>query len=85
MVNRVWRWHFGRGLVVSTDNFGLLGERPTHPGLLDWLSVRLIRDGWSIKRLHRLIVLSRTYGLSSQVNAAAGQQDPENRGWGEAA
>ncbi|GIT31362.1 MAG: hypothetical protein Ct9H300mP1_34080 [Planctomycetaceae bacterium] len=79
LVNRVWRWHFGRGLVVSTDNFGLLGEPPTHPGLLDWLSVRLIRDGWSIKRLHRLIVLSRTYGLSSQANAVAVQQDPDNR------
>ena len=79
MVNRVWRWHFGRGLVVSTDNFGLLGERPTHPGLLDWLSVRLIRDGWSIKSLHRLIVLSRTYGLSSHANAVTVQQDPDNR------
>ena len=79
LVNRVWRWHFGRGLVRSTDNFGLLGERPTHPRLLDWLAVRFVHDGWSIKRLHRLVVLSRTYGLSPRVDAAVVRRDPNNK------
>ena len=58
MVNRVWRWHFGQGLVRTADNFGLLGEKPTHPELLDWLARRFVEDGWSVKALHRLIVLS---------------------------
>ncbi|MBO0698303.1 MAG: DUF1549 domain-containing protein, partial [Zavarzinella sp.] len=61
LVNRVWRWHFGQGIVRSVDNFGRLGERPTHPALLDWLARRFVVDGWSIKSLHKLIVLSATY------------------------
>ena len=65
-VNRVWRWHFGTGLVRTTDNFGLLGERPSHPELLDWLARRFIADGWSLKSLHRLILLSATWQQSSQ-------------------
>ena len=64
IVNRVWRWHFGRGLVPSTDNFGLLGESPTHPELLDWLACRFVADGWSVKSLHRLIVTSAVYQLA---------------------
>ncbi|MEE3369874.1 MAG: PSD1 and planctomycete cytochrome C domain-containing protein [Planctomycetota bacterium] len=79
IVNRLWRWHFGRGLVGTPDNFGRLGELPTHPQLLDWLAVRFVEDGWSIKSLHRMILSSATYQLSSQVAAQAARVDPENR------
>jgi hypothetical protein len=65
IVNRVWRWHFGRGLVRSVDNFGLLGDKPTHPELLDWLAASFVEDGWSIKALHRRILLSATYQQAS--------------------
>ncbi len=78
-VNRVWRWHFGRGLVRSTDNFGLLGEAPSHPELLDWLARRFIADGWSIKSLHRLILLSSTWQQSSTPSPETLKRDPENR------
>ena len=78
-VNRVWRWHFGRGLVRSTDNFGLLGEAPTHPALLDWLARRFIADGWSVKSLHRLILNSSTYQQSSTPTPETIRLDPENR------
>lgn len=79
IVNRVWRWHFGQGLVSTPDNFGKLGERPSHPELLDWLSTRFIEQGWSLKKLHRLIMLSQTYQMSSDHNAANAAVDPENR------
>ncbi len=79
MVNRVWRWHFGAGLVKSMDNFGLLGDKPSHPELLDWLALRFVNDGWSIKALHRLIVLSSTYQVSSHVTPENMERDPENR------
>jgi hypothetical protein len=78
-VNRIWRWHFGRGLVRSTDNFGLLGEAPTHPELLDWLARRFIADGWSVKSLHRLILNSSTYQQSSTRAPETVRLDPENR------
>lgn len=78
-VNRVWRWHFGRGLVRTTDNFGLLGETPSHPELLDWLARQFIADGWSVKSLHRRIVTSSTYQQTSTPNAEALVKDPENR------
>jgi hypothetical protein len=81
IVNRVWAWHFGRGLVASTENFGVQGERPTHPELLDWLARRFIASGWSIKELHRLILLSSTYRMASvhkNVNQYS-NLDPENR------
>ena len=88
-VNRVWRWHFGKGLVRTTDNFGLLGEAPTHPELLDWLARRFIADGWSIKSLHRVILNSSTYqqaSLSSRTRESSDRSlttsataDPENR------
>jgi hypothetical protein len=61
MVNRIWQHHFGRGLVVSSDNFGTRGQRPTHPELLDWLACRFMESGWSIKAMHRLLLNSSTY------------------------
>ncbi len=76
MVNRLWRWHFGQGLVRTPDNFGRLGEAPTHPALLDWLAQRFVASGWSIKAMHRLIMKSATYQLSA---AADPTPDPENR------
>ncbi|MCA9078033.1 MAG: DUF1553 domain-containing protein [Planctomycetaceae bacterium] len=79
MVNRIWQWHFGDGLVRTPDNFGKLGERPTHPELLDWLAVQFVDEGWSIKAMHRLIMLSSTYQMSTTYDAVAAEQDPENR------
>ncbi len=70
LVNRVWRWHFGRGLVRTTENFGLLGEAPSHPELLDWLARRFVADGWSLKSLHRLILNSSVYQQSSSVEGS---------------
>lgn len=81
LANRVWRWHFGRGLVASTDNFGTLGDRPTHPELLDWLAHRIVEDNWSIKALHRRLVLSNTYRQSTEVSPATLTADLDNRLW----
>lgn len=78
MVNRVWQQLFGVGLVRTPDDFGAYGEQPTHPELLDHLATRFMREGWSIKRLIRSIVLSRTYQLSSACDDALRQADPEN-------
>ena len=78
MVNRVWRWHFGRGLVATTDNFGLLGERPSHPDVLDWLAAWFMDNGWSVKKLNTLILTSATYQMSSTASPAALQQDANN-------
>jgi len=79
MVNRIWHWLFGRGLVATTDNFGVRGSRPTHPDLLDWLAAQFVEDGWSIKQTVRRIVLSRTYQLGSRPSAAAAAGDLGNR------
>lgn len=81
IVNRVWRWHFGRGLVESTENFGVLGDRPSHPELLDYLARWFIESGWSIKELNRLILTSATYRMSSVHPEAQSALaiDPENR------
>lgn len=79
MVNRVWRWHFGRGLVRTPDNFGLLGEAPTHPELLDSLSREFANSGWSLKRLHRQLMESSTYQLDSNPTQKLIDADPENR------
>ncbi len=79
MVNRVWRWHFGQGIVRTTDNFGRLGERADNQALLDWLARRFVASGWSVKALHRLVMLSRTYQLSANGDARAAELDPENR------
>jgi mono/diheme cytochrome c family protein len=79
IVNRVWQWHFGEGVVRTPSNFGKLGELPTHPELLDWLAASFIEDGWSLKKLHRRIMLSATYQQSSKVPHERIDQDPENR------
>lgn len=84
LVNRVWRWHFGKGLVTTTDNFGLLGEAPSHPELLDWLARRFIDGGWSLKALHRLILKSSTYQQGSRTAPEVAARDPENRLFGRA-
>lgn len=78
IVNRVWRWHFGRGIVGTTDNFGHLGERPTNPELLDWLAADFMQNGWSLKALHRTILLSSVWQQSSDLNPAARRKDPDN-------
>ena len=77
-VNRVWHHLFGRGIVASTDNFGVLGERPSHPELLDFMADRFVKEGWSVKRLIREIVISRTYQMSSRLDPDADSVDPEN-------
>ncbi len=80
-VNRVWRWHFGQGIVKSTENFGVLGDRPSHPELLDWLASYFVKSGWSTKSLHRLILSSSSYQMmSSHPNSEHNMRlDPENR------
>ncbi len=78
MVNRVWHWHFRRGVVSSVDNFGLLGQKPTHPELLDWLASQFVANHWSVKHLHRTIMLSQTYQMGAQAQATAAEVDPEN-------
>lgn len=78
-VNRVWQHHFGEGLVRSPDNFGKLGEAPTHPALLDWLALRFIEQGYSTKKLHRLMLLSSAYQMSTTYDERAAQIDPDNR------
>ena len=78
-VNRVWQWHFGEGLVTTPSDFGSRGEQPTHPELLDWLAGEFIASGWSVKSLHRLIMSSRTYQLSSVDDEANLAVDPGNR------
>ena len=81
MVNRIWRWHFGQGLVASTDNFGILGERPSHPELLDWLARKFIAEGWSVKAMHRHIMASAAYQRATKPAADARRSvvDSENR------
>ena len=75
MVNRVWRWHFGRGIVPTPDNFGLLGTNPTHPELLDWLANQFIQSNWSIKDLHKTIMFSNTYKQASTLIPASDEKD----------
>ncbi|PYV19421.1 MAG: hypothetical protein DMG07_01890 [Acidobacteria bacterium] len=79
MVNRIWHHHFGRGIVASLNNFGKMGERPTHPELLDWLAAEFVARGWSIKQMHRLVMTSRAYRMASSFESAADQKiDPDN-------
>jgi Protein of unknown function (DUF1553)/Protein of unknown function (DUF1549) len=79
MVNRIWQHHFGAGIVGSPSDFGVMGERPTHPELLDWLAGEFVRGGWSIKRMHRLIMTSAAYRQSSDYRADAAKLDPGDR------
>ena len=83
IVNRVWQYHFGQGIVRTPSNFGFLGERPTHPELLDWLAATFVGKGdWSLKKLHRLIMLSNTYQQASSASPLAMRLDPDNRLFG---
>ena len=79
MMNRLWQHHFGRGIVRSPNNVGLLGDSPTHPELLDWLAAKFSADGWRMKPMHKLIVMSNTYRMSSRGNEVALAKDPLNQ------
>ncbi len=79
MVNRIWQHHFGEGLVRTPNNFGKMGEPPTHPELLDWLATEFVREGWSMKAMHRLMMNSQTYQRSTDDVAANLKDDEENR------
>ena len=78
MVNRIWQHHFGRGIVRSTNDFGQLGTRPTHPELLDWLASEFIASGWRLKAMHKLIMTSNAYRMSAQSNPRCVEQDANN-------
>ena len=78
MVNRLWRHHFGKGLVGTPSDFGTMGDEPTHPELLDWLATEFVARGWSIKAMHRLILTSATYRQSSVSDGPGRAIDPEN-------
>jgi len=79
IVNRIWHHHFGRGIVSTLDNFGKMGDRPTHPELLDWLAVEFVNRGWSIKKMHRLIMTSEAYRMASAFEDAADREkDPQD-------
>ncbi len=82
IVNRIWAHHFGRGLVGSLGDFGMLGERPTHPELLDWLATEFMESGWQLKRLHRLILNSTTYQQTSRRSDQLDRVDPDNHLYG---
>ncbi len=79
VVNRIWYWHFGNGIVNTPSDFGLAGERPSHPELLDWLALSFMENGWSIKWLHRQILLSAAYQRSTAMNEDAYAADADNR------
>ena len=81
IVNRLWHHHFGAGIVRTVDDFGVMGQPPTHPKLLDHLAAELMREGWSLKHIHRLIVLSNTYRMSSRAQPEADRVDPLNNLW----
>lgn len=79
MANRIWQWHFGVGLVATPSDFGRSGQRPSHPELLDWLAAEFIRSGWSVKHLHRQILLSATYGQANSIDPKAQAIDADVR------
>lgn len=79
MANRLWQGHFGQGLVRTPNNFGFAGERPSHPELLDWLAAEFREQGWSMKRMHRMLLLSSTYQQSALADAAKREKDADNR------
>jgi Protein of unknown function (DUF1553)/Protein of unknown function (DUF1549)/Planctomycete cytochrome C len=78
MVNRLWQHHFGRGIAPSSSDFGKLGEQPTHPELLDWLAAEFMSQGWSLKTMHRMMVMSQAYRMSSEPSSASLETDPQN-------
>ncbi|MBY0528387.1 MAG: PSD1 and planctomycete cytochrome C domain-containing protein [Gemmataceae bacterium] len=78
MVNRIWQYHFGRGIVRSASNYGYMGTPPTHPELLDWLASEFVARKWSVKAMHKLMLTSNAYRMSSRVNESALARDPEN-------
>ncbi|MCP4513109.1 MAG: DUF1553 domain-containing protein, partial [Fuerstiella sp.] len=78
MVNRIWQHHFGRGIVRTSSDFGFQGTRPTHPQLLDWLAAKFVQSGWSVKDIHRLIMSSAAYQMSSRLNRQSYDVDPTN-------
>lgn len=78
IVNRLWQHHFGRGIVRSSNNFGQLGDSPTHPELLDWLASDLVENGWQLKRMHKMMVMSQTYRQSAVATTDALEKDPNN-------
>src|SRR5262249_39056386 len=78
-VNRIWQYHFGKGIVRTPSDFGATGAAPSHPELLDWLATEFVKRGWSWKAMHRLVLLSNTYRQSSQFNEQSAARDPENR------
>ena len=78
IVNRLWAERFGRGIVATLANFGHTGERPSHPGLLDWLATELVQNGWSLKHIHRLMTTSAAYRQTSRPTAAVRVADPDN-------
>jgi len=78
MVNRIWQYHFGRGIVRSSSDYGYRGTAPTHPELLDWLASEFVARGWKMKEMHRLMVTSNAYRMSSKANPDAQAKDPEN-------
>jgi hypothetical protein len=78
LVNRLWQHHFGRGIVATANDFGFRGERPTHPELLDWLATEFVASGWSIKHVHRLMLLSATYQQAVAANPQSTAKDPTN-------
>ncbi len=80
-VNRIWQWHFGEGLVRTPNNFGTVGEKPTHPELLEYMAKQFVRSGWSVKAMHRLIMLSSAYQMSSRTSPQTWIEDPSNRLW----
>src|SRR5260370_28810219 len=79
MINRLWLHHFGEGFVSTPDDFGMMAESPSHPELLDYLASRFVQEGWSLKKMHRLIMLSSVYQESSENNPRFAQIDPNNR------
>ena len=79
MVNRLWHYHFGQGIVRTPSDFGLMGERPTHPALLDWLAAEFRRGGWSLKRMHRLMMNSKTYQQAADFRPESSERDPFNK------
>jgi hypothetical protein len=78
MANRIWYYHFGRGIVNTPSDFGLKGDRPGNPQLLDWLASEFVKEGWSLKALHRLIMTSNTYQQASDSNEASAKADPDD-------